>query len=163
MKKKTIGAMGICVAVLLLAVGLFTKVPSREISLYSFMDDGYKEYVGGDAYNIQIEASIRGGEIAGAKAAKAIYFSAAAVVLVFSVSLIADAEKKQQGQEDPVTPEETPAEKESVVASGEMCPKCGWGNPKDSEFCLHCGERLHREPEETNESPDRENPQEEDS
>lgn len=51
-------------AVLLLAVGLFTKVPSREISLYSFMDDGYKEYVGGDAYNIQIEASIRGGEIA---------------------------------------------------------------------------------------------------
>lgn len=74
---------------------------------------------------------------------------------------MAEDEKKQQGQEDPVTPEETPAEKESVVASGEMCPNCGWGNPKDSEFCLNCGERLHGEPEETNESPDRENPQEE--
>lgn len=87
----------------------------------------------------QIEASIRGGEIAGAKAAKAIYFSAAAVVLVFSVSLMAEDEKKQQGQEDPVTPEETPAEKESVVASGEMCPNCGGAIQKIQNFALIAG------------------------
>lgn len=117
MKKKNIGAMGICVAVLLLAAGLFTKVPSREIGLYSFMDDGYKEYVGGDAYNIQIEASIRGGEIAGAKAAKAIYFSAAAVVLVFSVSLMAEDATKRQDLGEPSAPEEHPTETPNVEDS----------------------------------------------
>ena len=65
------------VGVLLLCIGLFMPVPSKELTTYSFMaDEGYsviEEYVGGDAYNYIIGASLVGGEIAGAKAQKAIY------------------------------------------------------------------------------------------
>ena len=43
-----------------------TKIPSREIN-------NPEKYIGGDAYNYQIEASLLAGEIAGAKATKAIY------------------------------------------------------------------------------------------
>lgn len=65
------------VGVLLLCIGLFMPVPSKELTTYSFMaDEGYsviEEYVGGDAYNYIIGASLVGGEIAGTKAQKAIY------------------------------------------------------------------------------------------
>jgi len=44
-------------------------------------------YVGGDYYNIQIEATIRSGEIAGAKTTKAMFFVGGAVL--FGMSLIA--------------------------------------------------------------------------
>ena len=46
----------------------YDSVPSKEISYY-----GLEEYVGGDAYNYMIEASLRGGQIAGTRAANATY------------------------------------------------------------------------------------------
>jgi hypothetical protein len=46
-----------------------------------------KKYVGGDAYNYQIEATIRSGEIAGAKTAKAAFLVGGA--MLFGMSLIA--------------------------------------------------------------------------
>ena len=55
------------IGLILVIVGLAYPVPSREFSFYLI-----KKYVGGDAYNASIEAAIRGGEIAGAQAAKAI-------------------------------------------------------------------------------------------
>lgn len=55
------------VGIIFLIVGVFYQIPDREIPW------DYEEYVGGDAYNIMIEASIRGGEIAGATVTKAIY------------------------------------------------------------------------------------------
>lgn len=81
--KKVIPIIGIIISIVFLGLGIFTQVPSREIETYGV--DSYKEYVGGDAYNIQIEASLRGGEIAGAKIQKAIYFSTAGIIFVVSL------------------------------------------------------------------------------
>ncbi|MDD4493071.1 MAG: RING finger protein [Eubacteriales bacterium] len=68
------------IGVVLLLVGIFYPVPSREFSFYSI-----KEYVGGDAYNASIEAAIRGGEIAGAKAAKAIFICSGLILAAISM------------------------------------------------------------------------------
>lgn len=51
----------------LLFVGLDTYIPS------DYLGYGVTEYVGGDAYNYIMEASLRGGRIAGAMATKALY------------------------------------------------------------------------------------------
>ena len=95
MERKTVAIIGILIASLLLCLGVFTKVPQKEISFYNFDGNGYEEYVGGDAYNIQIEASLRGGEIAGAKAARSTYFSGAALALILSLSLLAKEPKNK--------------------------------------------------------------------
>ena len=44
-----------------------------------------EEYVGGDAYNFIIEASLRGGEIAGATVSKTVCFAAAGIALVMAL------------------------------------------------------------------------------
>ena len=85
MKKKVVSIIGILISILLLGIGVFTKVPSKEINSFTFSDDGYTEYVGGDAYNYQIEASLRGGQIAGAKTQKAIYISVGCLIFVISM------------------------------------------------------------------------------
>ena len=56
------------VGIILFFVGLGISVPSDYISSYSMT-----EYVGGDAYNFIIEASLRGGRIAAAQISKGIY------------------------------------------------------------------------------------------
>lgn len=58
------------VGIILLIVGLGVSIPSDYISSYSMT-----EYVGGDAYNFIIEASLRGGRIAGAMITKCIYIA----------------------------------------------------------------------------------------
>lgn len=77
--------IGIAISIVLLCMGVISNPPSKEISFYNFDGNGYTEYVGGDAYNIQIEASLRGGIIAGKEAARAVYFSAAGIVFVLSM------------------------------------------------------------------------------
>lgn len=85
------------IGVLLVCIGLFMPVPSKELTTYSFMaDEGYsviEEYVGGDAYNYIIGASLVGGEIAGAKAQKAIY-TVAGLVFICTGMVISDLSKK---------------------------------------------------------------------
>ncbi len=73
----------------LLLVGIFYPVPSREFSFYTI-----KEYVGGDAYNASIEAAIRGGEIAGAKAAKAIFICGGLILAAISMFRIKTSKMK---------------------------------------------------------------------
>ena len=76
--KKKISVSVIVLGALLFIVGLFTQIPSKELTTYEALDDKYsviEEYVGGDAYNYIIGASLVGGEIAGAKAQKAIFIS----------------------------------------------------------------------------------------
>ena len=77
-QKKTdaIAVVLVIVGAILLYAGLTYDIPSREFSFYSI-----KEYVGGDAYNGIIEASIRGGEIAGATITKAIYTCSGIIVM----------------------------------------------------------------------------------
>ncbi len=83
LNRKNVSLFGICIALILLCCGMFMQVPSREISVYG--DDSYVEYVGGDAYNIQIEASLLAGEIAGAVAQRAIFISMAALLFLLSL------------------------------------------------------------------------------
>ena len=69
--KKSINVLMLIVMIvgaILLIVGLSYSVPSRVFSFYDL-----KEYVGGDAYNVIIESSLRGGEISGAMISKAVY------------------------------------------------------------------------------------------
>lgn len=79
---KRFSIIGIVLSIILVIIGIFQKTPNREIEIWE--ENSYEEYVGGDAYNIQIEASIRGGEIAGAKAAKATYISSGCILFVLS-------------------------------------------------------------------------------
>ena len=91
--KKTVGIVGFVLAIVFLILGFCSATPDKYIKSYG--DGRMHEYVGGDAYNYIIEASLRGGEIAGAKTAKAIYFCAAGILAVLSLSFItADEEKK---------------------------------------------------------------------
>ena len=75
----------IIIGLILISVGLFLKVPGGALTTYGGLDgvstDGYyfgnryssiDEYVGGDAYNYIIGASLVGGKIAGTLATKAI-------------------------------------------------------------------------------------------
>ncbi|MBQ9324590.1 MAG: hypothetical protein IJ246_02345 [Clostridia bacterium] len=59
-----------------------------------------KEYVGGDAYNYIIEAALRGGEIAGAKIIKAVYFAAAGIITILSLSFLTRDDGKGEIQCD---------------------------------------------------------------
>lgn len=115
MEKKTVGYIGIFIAVIMFCFGVSTKVPQKYISYY-----GYEEYVGGDAYNIQIEASLRGGEIAGARAEKAIYISSAAIILIFSLSLIARPKKDLPVSTTPLGRNgDVPQEKDAITAQNQ--------------------------------------------
>lgn len=85
------------IGVLLVCIGLLMPVPGKELTTYSFMaDKGYsviEEYVGGDAYNYIIGASLVGGEIAGAKAQKAVY-TVAGLAFICTGMILFDLSKK---------------------------------------------------------------------
>ena len=79
------------IGLIFLLIGLFYQIPEREIPW------NYEEYVGGDAYNMMIEASIRGGEIAGATTQKAIYIVFGTTLLLIAEILnIADKAERQK-------------------------------------------------------------------
>ncbi len=81
--KRIAGTLGLVFAIVFLILALNMKIPEREINYY-----GVEKYVGGDAYNYQIEASLRGGEIAGAQITRAIYYGIAAILGVISIALL---------------------------------------------------------------------------
>lgn len=84
--KKTAGIVGIIVAIVLLILAFSSTTPDKYIKSYG--ENKMYEYVGGDAYNYIIEASLRGGEIAGAKAVKAIYIAASGILFILSLSFL---------------------------------------------------------------------------
>lgn len=96
--KKAAGIVGIILAAVLLVLGFTSTTPDKYIKSYG--DDKMYEYVGGDAYNFIIEASLRGGEIAGAKTAKAVYFAAAGILFVLSLSFLTTDEGKDEIRSD---------------------------------------------------------------
>ncbi len=72
----------------LVLAGLIIQVPHKELTTYSWLEDEYsviEKYVGGDAYNYIIGASLVGGEIAGAKAQQAIFISVGLLIFCFGV------------------------------------------------------------------------------
>jgi len=67
-QKNIISMICMAVGIVLLIVGLSKSIPTSYIGSY-----GYTEYVGGDAYNIIIEAALRSGRISGAIISKSLY------------------------------------------------------------------------------------------
>lgn len=79
--KKLSCIIGIILGFVLIYLSFSTTIPPKIISTYGLRgDEGYERYVNGDAYNFQIEASLRGGEIAGAIASKAIYLASGLIL-----------------------------------------------------------------------------------
>ena len=86
MKMKII-VLGIIIGAIFIILSFIIQVPSRAIS-------SPQRYLGGDAYNYQIEASLRAGEIAGAKATKAVYLLGGFILLfgsLFSLGFSTDS------------------------------------------------------------------------
>lgn len=89
--KTAFAVMGIVLAVILFVLGCFAEAPNRRIRGFPY-EDSYVEYVGGDAYNLIIEAAFRSGETAGARSARAVYFSASAILMVLSGVFLGEAQ-----------------------------------------------------------------------
>jgi len=71
---KVFSVLGIIAGAVLIILSFFIEVPNvaaSNIKVPSREINNPTRYIGGDAYNYQIEASLLGGEIAGASAAKA--------------------------------------------------------------------------------------------
>lgn len=117
MKKKA-GTVGIILTVVFLVLGFTSTTPDKYIKSYG--NGKMYEYVGGDAYNYIIEASLRGGEIAGAKTARAVYFAAAGILFVLSVSFLKMEEGKDEtGDDIGGAGKETMEAKEELTQSNE--------------------------------------------
>lgn len=89
--KKSSSVISIIIGITLLSVGLFLKIPGTDLTTLSWLDgkDNYsviEEYVGGDAYNYIIGASLVGGKTSGILVMKAVFIAVGA--LVFCMGLI---------------------------------------------------------------------------
>ncbi len=110
--KKEISIVVLCVGVLLLIIGLFLRVPGKNLDVEEYwMGDDYftnedyiiKEYVGGDAYNYMIGASLAGGEIAGTLAKKAIYITMGCLISSIGALALAFTQKERTESEQEKT------------------------------------------------------------
>ncbi|MBQ8324491.1 MAG: hypothetical protein IJX82_05020 [Clostridia bacterium] len=115
MKKSS--ALVILIGIVLLVVGLVLEVPSDELSYYGTSDRSkIEEYVGGDAYNYIIGASLVGSQIAGRMIQKAIYTAVGALIICLGILI---GGKTSHGRNTPVetlcASEETPKEKEATI------------------------------------------------
>jgi len=97
----------VCIGLVLVLAGTTMTIPDRALpNLVSFGEhestgEGSPQYVGGDAYNLIMESSIRGGEIAGARAARAIYMSSGWLIIAIGIiglgsSLSGGLKKKEE-------------------------------------------------------------------
>ena len=94
--KKSISISILVIGAVLLVVGLFLRIPSKELTTSIFLEDEcsvIEEYVGGDAYNYIIGASLVGGEIAGVKAQKAIFISIGLLIICFGLYALSHSEE----------------------------------------------------------------------
>lgn len=92
----------IFVGIVLLCIGLFMRIPGKELTTNSFMGDEYsviEEYVGGDAYNYIIGAALVGGEIAGAMTQKAIYIGIGLLIICIGLIVYAYGHSKSLEKE----------------------------------------------------------------
>ena len=137
---KIFSIVGIVIGLLFAIIGLATTVPDDIIQTGVLSRDnrdrgGYHRYVGGDAYNFIIEASIRGGEIAGGRSARATYLTggfimATGSLIALGVSLDKEKEREQMKQLSPnlsSNSEQAPPEMEG------QAPEIVAGNTAETE------------------------------
>ncbi|MGN0657807.1 MAG: hypothetical protein ACI4KR_13545 [Ruminiclostridium sp.] len=92
-------AFGIIMSLLLIIFGAVFPVPEKQVDTISYCYDKswfYKygeEYVNGDAYNYQIEASLKAGWMSGVLTMKSI--SVATGILLFFITIYADKKHKE--------------------------------------------------------------------
>lgn len=161
--KKTIMTFGLILAAVMITVGIALPIPDPKISFYGSRENGgYHEYVGGDAYNIQIEASIRGGEISGRTDAKTILLTGG--VILFVLTLFAGGVLEALEQHNQYASEikkllensaqSSPKALSAASSTADLkpaapvppppsetwkCEKCGTTNGKHDSFCSNCG------------------------
>ena len=157
MTKKKISIMIIAIGAILFIVGLFLGIPSKELTTYSFYGENYTvidEYVGGDAYNYIIGASLVGGQIAGAKAQKAIFVSVGLLIMCIGLLALSHSNEENKSiepsytyienkeKQKDVNLEETASEKleDSVDEDAWLCKKCNEKNESTAQYCKSCGE-----------------------
>lgn len=100
------------IGAILILIGLFIKVPGGALTTYEGLngekteyyvfDDTYSsidEYVGGDAYNYIIGASLVAGKISGTMTTKAIFVVGGAICLCLGLAM-ADLKKKEVIEEN---------------------------------------------------------------
>ncbi len=98
----------------LINAGNAIQVPSDYLTTYSFQSGTkIREYVGGDAYNFIIGASLVGGEISGKLAAKAIYDVGGKLLMGLSVLVFATVSFKEKGEAVKAEGDESQAEKQA--------------------------------------------------
>lgn len=97
----------VLVGAVLILIGLFLRIPGGALTTYGSLDgesagsyyvfdkkySAIDEYVGGDAYNYIIGASLVAGKTAGMIAAKAITMVGGAICVCFGVTLMLSQEK----------------------------------------------------------------------
>ena len=106
--RKGIAIFILICGIALCCAGIFTKIPNDKLTTYSFLEKEYsviEEYVGGDAYNYIIGASIVGGKIAGATAQRAIFISSGVILICAGVILLSIS-KNEGSPKDPDNIEE---------------------------------------------------------
>ena len=89
---KGMAVLGIIVALVMIGFGIFYPVPEKYVRVdsgidaydYDWMKNRGAAYVGGDAYNYQVEASLKAGYLAGVLAMKAIVFAGGMLLLFLS-------------------------------------------------------------------------------
>lgn len=91
-KKRTAALVVIAAGIILITAGLMIAVPGDYLTTYESLGgkDGYsyiREYVGGDAYNYIMGASLVAGHISGTMAMKAVFIAVG--VLISCIGLLA--------------------------------------------------------------------------
>ena len=92
-------AFGIIVSLLLIIFGAVFPVPEKQVNTIDYCYDKSwfyrygEEYVNGDAYNYQIEASLKAGWMSGVLTMKSI--SVASGILLFFITIYADKKYKE--------------------------------------------------------------------
>lgn len=84
--------LGIIVALVMIGFGILYPVPDKYVRVdsgekayeYDWMENKGAQYVGGDAYNYQVEATLKAGYFAGVLAMKAIVFAGGMLLLFLS-------------------------------------------------------------------------------
>lgn len=116
--KKKISILVLCVGVILIAVGVLIQIPGDKLATDSFMD-GYsiiEEYVGGDAYNYIIGASLVAGKISGIIAMKSIFIAMGCLIVCIGLISIAFSKKETAINQLPI---EKPQLNISMVSTDE--------------------------------------------
>ena len=105
---KNFAIVGIIVGLILVIVSFIIPIPETQIAMRGGREvGGYIEYVGGDAYNLIIEASLRGGEIAGATSSRASYLTSGVIISVISFLALGHAIDTTNPKEELVAQEQT--------------------------------------------------------